>query len=259
MFKKILINGRVFSLLLLALILSLYGGWMVNAKLGYGYVWLYGFYETEQHIAHYAPHNRFRQGFESTSVVEHKRVFQQIVDSVHANGEGLVDITYEYSGQTIPLLHEAERIHLQDVANVINFIHVLGLLCLLLFIACLWWEYRYRCKTPLNGQNKNLNPYRASPIGLLTVFALLLSVITGAFLIFGAKAIFYQMHILVFPDDHQWFFYYQDSLMSTLMKAPDLFGGIAVQIVLVGLVFYVAMLLAMRKLLSQKSVRSGKV
>ena len=42
---------------------------------------------------------------------------------------------------------------------------------------------------------------------------------------------FYQFHIWLFPADHEWFFYWQDSLMSTLMKAPVLFGGIAVVLV----------------------------
>jgi hypothetical protein len=253
MINKILINGRVFSLLLLALMLSLYGGWMVNAKLGYGYSWLYGFYETEQHIARYAPQNRFRQGFETLSEVEHKKAFQQIVDSVHSSGEGLADIRYEYAGQGVPLLHEAERIHLQDVANLINVIHVLVSCCLLLFIACLAWEYRYRC----NSFNNIKAPARASATGLLAIFGLLLTLIMLAFLIWGAKAIFYQMHILVFPDDHQWFFYYQDSLMSTLMKAPDLFAGIAIQIVLVGLVFYAVMLLTMQELLKRSWAGKG--
>lgn len=247
MLNKILINSRVFSLLLLTLILSLYGAWMVNAKLGYGYAWLYGFYDTEQHIARYAPQNRFRQGFETTSVAEHKKAFQQIVDSVHANGEGLAAISYDYLGRAIPLLHKAERIHLQDVANVINAIHVLILFCVLLFMACFTWEYRHRCQRLSKGETQE----QASAIGLLSVFALLLALITAAFLIWGAKAIFYQMHIVVFPDDHQWFFYYQDSLMSTLMKAPDLFAGIAIQIVLVGLVFYAVMLLIMQKLLKR--------
>jgi uncharacterized membrane protein len=245
MLKKFVINSRVFCLLMLALILSLYGGWMVNAKLGYGYAWLYGFYETEQHIARYAPQNKFRQGFETTSVDEHKKVFQQIVDSVHANGEGLADISYEYSGQTLSLLHEAERIHLQDVANLINALHKLALGCLLVFIACFVGEYRHQCKR--KGQTQE----QASALGLLSIFLLLLILMTATFFIWGAKAIFYQMHILVFPDDHQWFFYYQDSLMSTLMKAPDLFAGIAIQIVLVGLVFYGVMLLVMKKLLQQ--------
>jgi hypothetical protein len=92
---------------------------------------------------------------------------------------------------------------------------------------------------------------QASAVGLFSIFALLLILMTAAFMIWGAKAIFYQMHILVFPDDHQWFFYYQDSLMSTLMKAPDLFAGIAIQIVLVGLVLYGVMLFSMKKLLKQ--------
>jgi hypothetical protein len=45
------------------------------------------------------------------------------------------------------------------------------------------------------------------------------------------------MHVWVFPADHQWFFYYQDSLMSTLMKAPYLFGYIAVALVALATVF----------------------
>jgi uncharacterized membrane protein len=245
MLRRFFINSRVFSLLVLALILSLYGGWMVNAKLGYGYTWLYGFYETEQHIARYAPQNKFRQGFETTSVDEHQKFFQQIVDSVHANGEGLADISYEYSGQTMPLLHEAERIHLQDVANLINAIHRLAFCCLLVFMACFLGQYRHQSKSKGQAQEQ------ASARGLLSIFALSLILMTAAFFIWGAKAIFYYMHTLVFPDDHQWFFYYQDSLMSTLMKAPDLFAGIAIQIVLVGLIFYVAMLLAMKKLMQQ--------
>jgi uncharacterized membrane protein len=249
MLRILLINSRVFSLLTLALALSLYGGWMVNAKLDYGYTWLYGFYETEQHIARYAPQNRFRQGFETTSVDKHKKLFQQIVVSVHANGEGLADITYEHSGQIMPLLHEAERIHLQDVANLINGIHSVALCGLLVFIICFLGEYRHQRKN--RGQTQE-HQEQASTLGLLSIFVLLLILMTATFFIWGAKAIFYQMHTLVFPDDHQWFFYYQDSLMSTLMKAPDLFAGIAIQILLVGLIFYGVMLSIMKKILQQR-------
>lgn len=241
MHNKLLINGRAFSILLLALILSLYGGWMVNAKLGYGYSWLYGFYDTEQHIALYAPQNRYRTGFESTSVAVHKSVFQEIVESVHADGEGLAEISYTYAGKKTPLLHQAEIIHLQDVANLINAIQVIAAMCLLLFFICLASEYRYRSKG---------SPYGSASLkGLLSVCLLLVALIVMAFWVWGAKAIFYQMHILIFPEDHQWFFYYQDSLMSTLMKAPDLFAGIALQIVFVGLVFYAAMLLILKRVL----------
>jgi hypothetical protein len=51
-------------------------------------------------------------------------------------------------------------------------------------------------------------------------------------LIAGPTQVFYQFHLWIFPADHQWFFYWQDSLMSTLMKAPVLFGGIAAVIAL---------------------------
>ncbi len=63
-------------------------------------------------------------------------------------------------------------------------------------------------------------------------------------LVIGRARCFYQFHVWIFPDDHQWFFYYQESLMSTLMKAPVLFGYIAA--VLVGLaVVLLAALLAL--------------
>ena len=48
------------------------------------------------------------------------------------------------------------------------------------------------------------------------------------------------MHEWVFPAEHQWFFYYQESLMTVLMKAPDLFGAIAILIAVLGIGFYLA-------------------
>ena len=52
------------------------------------------------------------------------------------------------------------------------------------------------------------------------------------------------MHEMVFPDDHQWFFYYQDSLMTTLMKAPDIFFAIgAVWAILASVIYLLLSLL----------------
>jgi len=247
MMNKIQLNGRVFSLLLLAFIISLYGSWMVNAQLGYGYSWLYEFYDTEQHISRYAPQNKYRSGFEETTVAVHKEVFQKIVESVHADGAGLGSIYYEYKDQSVPLLHEAERIHLQDVANLINSIHYIAWLCMGIFIIAFIIEARH--------QNKSKD--RASTLGILAVFSVLLILIAGVFLMFGAKAIFYHLHEIIFPADHQWFFYYQDSLMSTLMKAPDLFAGIAVQIALLAVIIYGFILMGMRKILKGRQTTEG--
>jgi hypothetical protein len=61
----------------------------------------------------------------------------------------------------------------------------------------------------------------------------------------GAKKVFYQLHVWIFPEGHQWFFYYQESLMSTLMKAPDLFAGIGIAIFLGAILLFVLMLLAL--------------
>lgn len=46
----------------------------------------------------------------------------------------------------------------------------------------------------------------------------------------GPTRVFYTLHEWVFPSDHQWMFSYQESLMTTLMKAPDLFAAIAVAV-----------------------------
>ena len=59
------------------------------------------------------------------------------------------------------------------------------------------------------------------------------------FSVFGFTDIFYYLHTLVFPENHQWFFYYQESLMSSLMKAPDLFAGIGLSLVVIALIIYV--------------------
>jgi hypothetical protein len=242
MMNKIRLNSRVFGLLLLALILSLYGAWIVNAQFGYGYSWLYEFYETEEHIAYYAPQNNFRTGFEETSVAQHKEVFQKIVDSVHDDGKGLGDITYDYAGKKIPLLHRAEIIHLQDVATLINQLHIMCLIVAVIFMGLYfkhWKSLRY-IGNLINGRSQ------------LAILSVLIILITSVFFIFGAKSIFYQMHILIFPDDHQWFFYYQDSLMSTLMKAPDLFAGIAVLILSIAVVVFSLGLLLNQQVLKKR-------
>lgn len=246
--KKItaIFNVRSFLLLFIGFILALYASWMVGASLGYGYSWWYGFYDSKQHIAYYAPQNKYRQGFETTTVAEHKQLFQQIVESVHDDGKGLADIRYSYANQKIPLLHHAEVIHLEDVAHLINKLHLMSLCLAIIFI--LLYIRHIMCLRRFG----NLTQGR----GQLLIVMALAGIISVIFFIFGAKAIFYQMHILIFPPENQWFFYYQDSLMSTLMKAPDLFAGIALQILLLGGAFFVLGLLLHRYLFA--AMKLGK-
>lgn len=74
-----------------------------------------------------------------------------------------------------------------------------------------------------------------------------LSAVIGIILaVIGPKAVFTQMHIWVFPPQHKWFFYYQDSLMSTMMHAPVLFGGIAAQWAAFASLVFIALQLAVK-------------
>lgn len=231
--QTIWVNSRSFTLLLLTFILSLYVAWMANAQLGYGYSWLYHAYAIEEHIEKYAPQNRYRRNYQLTDVSEHKHHFQQIVDAVHNDGEGLAAINYSTSMGAVVLLHQAEVVHLQDVANLINQIHRLALVCFILWLILFIYQQNMLIKRP---------ELVASKMGLLLVSLVLSGIIAIVFASFGAKEIFYQLHIWIFPNNHQWFFYYQESLMSTLMKAPDLFAGIALQILLLALVFFGSLL-----------------
>jgi hypothetical protein len=237
-FSVILANIRVFLIMLLGFVLSVYLAWMANAQLGYGYDWLYDVYDTEQHIARFAPQNRYRKGFEFTQVSDHKAIFQKIVDSVHDDGLGLEFIRYSAKGKTYPVLHSAEIIHLQDVAILINKIHDLAIFCGFLLVALVGWHVMNR---------KKVGSIEASKKGLILTLIALILITVCLFLAAGAKAIFYKLHIWIFPQDHQWFFYYQDSLMSTLMKAPDLFAGIAIQILILALIIFTAVLLGVKK------------
>jgi hypothetical protein len=64
----------------------------------------------------------------------------------------------------------------------------------------------------------------------------------------GPRRVFYRMHEWVFPPENPWFFYYQDSLMSTMMKAPHLFGAIAPVLLALGLLLYAGLLFAAARL-----------
>jgi len=90
-----------------------------------------------------------------------------------------------------------------------------GLTATLLWLAGLLWIHRQGWTPPA--------PARVAAGGLAMV-----AVSGVAVVVIGPVKVFYAAHNAVFPPGHEWFFYYQDSLMTTLMKAPDLFGFIAV-------------------------------
>ena len=202
------------------LVTAFWISWHGLAQLNFGYATGYDLLNIDAHIQRFAPTNQYRKGFENTSREQHMTLFGEIVEAIQNNGKGLQDIRYYAatkgsSSTASTLLREPEVVHLQDVANLISFFNKAGITCILLLII-LGVLYRYL----------GWKPPTVKQILSGTIITLL---VVGVFLILvGPTASFYWLHTKIFPENHQWFFYYQESLMTTLMKAPDLFGFIAV-------------------------------
>ena len=200
--------------------------WHLSAQFHFAYPLGYQLLGLEQHIAEFAPLNRFKEDFEFTNATEHWRLFSEISDAVQDSGRGLQNISYQLSnGQTTSLMHEAEIIHLQDVANLIDRFYATGSICFALWFLLIAFALWKKWLPPSNKK-------------VLGGFLLGLTIITLAIVIIGAKDVFYWLHVQVFPEGHQWFFYYQDSLMTTLMKAPDIFAFISVFLLVILIVLW---------------------
>lgn len=217
-----------FQVLLLALIGCLGLAWLALAQWDYAYPVWYEWLEIQSHIDYFGRRNRFVHGIETLAPAEHIHLFAEISQAVHSHGAGLADIQFTWKGQQQTLLRTPEIEHLQDVANLIDVMrNVTATAVVGAMAGLIWLRRRSRPHLMLQG-------------GLLIGLVL---VLTALVLLIGAKAVFYQFHVWIFPPEHQWFFYYQESLMSTLMKAPHLFGAIAVAIVVPGMLLFAALLL----------------
>ena len=197
--------------------------WVILVMVNFAYPLLYDYAGIGDNIVEFAPKNTMKPHFDQSLRAEHIALFGDIVKAITHQGEGLATLTYHtQTGQAIPLLTTAERVHLQDVANLYDKMTWLTWGVLLLWLASVAIHYQYR----LNIVSMSLLPY---------IFTL--PIITIVVITIGAEKIFYKLHTLIFPPSHQWLFYYEESLMSMMMKAPDLFAYIAVMLVLLALFF----------------------
>lgn len=230
-FWPLLFTGHLLAVSLVA--------WHLLAQFNFAYPLGYQALEIDQHIAHYGPLNRYKPDFAQTTPTEHKQLFAEITAAVQDHGIGLADISYRLpDGSYTALMREAEVIHLQDVANLIGVFYWVGIVGAVIW--SLLFIIAYRKKLTFPSLKKILSGLGLSCLAIAILVMLI-----------GPKAIFYWLHVQIFPDEHQWFFFYQDSLMTTLMKAPDLFGFITVILVLVIVVFWATTVWAMDRALSQ--------
>lgn len=215
--KRLQLTGRGliwlgYSLCCVWLALAL--AWWLYARIDYSYPLWYDVLNIDRHIAEYAPHNARKPGFAQLPPEQHYEAFAQISRAVHDNGRGLAGIQYQApDGRGIALLDHDERVHLEDVARLLRWGGYASL------VALLGW-----LPLALALARAGLPGWRARLGGAVLVAA----PVVLWLLISGPKAVFYQLHIWMFPPENPWFFYWEESLMSTLMKAPYLFGGIAV-------------------------------
>ena len=200
---------------LLSMATGLLMTWWLLAQVNFLYPVWYSGLAIDQHIARYAPQNRHRQHFERTDRAEHQRLFAALNTAIHTHGQGLAELRYyDPAGRPLgTLLTEPERRHLCDVAELVQ--RVLPLVGLAAGAWLLW-------STVLLWRKRAPPPLRYFVLGSVLTMALL-GVVIG---VMGPVHLFYAWHEWVFPPDNPWFFYYQESLMTTLLKAPDLFMAI---------------------------------
>jgi hypothetical protein len=226
--------------------------WHLLAQINFAYATGYKLLGLDTHIAEFAPLNRHIHGFEFTQPKDHWDLFAQITRAVQNNGEGLEEIHFTLPNNTnIPLMHNAEIIHLQDVSNLIHQFYLAGISGFFIWIISLAIAYRQKLSFP---SLRNIVLGFCS--GIFMVTAIVLSL--------GATKVFYWLHTKVFPEGHQWFFYYEDSLMTTLMKAPDIFAFIATLLLVLLMIiwgistFWMAYLLRKNVVIKQETITTNK-
>ncbi len=210
--------------------------WQLLSLVDFGYPALYGALDIQAHIAEYGPQNRYRSGFETLTPQQHQALFGDIVTAINHGGEGLETLRYQPPNATAEaLLRPPEIAHLRLVADWVSLLQRAAIGAGLCLLAAVTWLRR----------TGHVPGGRALAAGGGLALAVGGGLTVAAFDA-GDGGWFARLHEWAFPSGHQWFFYYQESLMTTLMKAPDLFGPMAAELAGLTLGLTAALLAAVR-------------
>lgn len=204
----------IFGQLLLLWPAALGLAWALLSQVNFLYPVDYRLLDIGATINQYTPQNHFgKQNFVETDLAERERLFAAITTAINHQGNGLAELHYHNpAGQTLGVfLTPAEVQHLTDVARVVHIGKTLSWIALALWLLLIGL---------LAIQQKTLPRLRLAAVGTLALLGL------GGIIValIGPIHVFDWFHRSVFPPNHAWFFYYQDSLMTTFMQAPNLFG-----------------------------------
>jgi hypothetical protein len=218
------LSGGVYGILLWGVALWL--GWLLLASVSFLYPVAYDGLGIGTTLHTYVPQNRFgKQDYPVNDVAQHVQHFAAISHAIHVQGAGLAELAYhDAQGKVLGLLlTKDEVLHLQDVAHLVGAGMVVGAVMALLWLVWLGLMARRGWHLPSVAELLG-----GSAVVLLSLGALLW--------VTGFQQVFYALHRWIFPADHAWFFYYQDSLMSSLMQAPNLFAVIGLAWVFLSIV-----------------------
>jgi hypothetical protein len=170
-----------------------------------------------------------------------------MVKAIHRQGQGLETLQYHDSaGRSVALfLTEPEIVHLSDVARLLDSLMPAGWCAVAVWLLLTAWLAWRKIALPAISH-------------LLSSLLLLITGMLVIVLLLGPVKVFYQLHEWIFPPGHQWFFYYEDSLMTTLLKAPDLFAPISLLLLVTCILFFTIMLVFVRKLLVEKNLSQAQ-
>ncbi len=244
--KKLLHTLR-WSVFFISLFISTFFlAWCLSAQQQFFYPFWYHQLGIDSTIEKYGPQNKNIGGFQNTTEQERFRLFAAINKAVHNDGHGLSSLRFHdpSTHQVKTFLTAPEIMHLQDVAKLLNTLRLVGIVAVGAMLCLLGYSLWRRDKLPAL---KTLHLYGLLVLGMSVI----------ATLVIGAEKVFYQFHIWIFPPGHPWFFYYQDSLMSTSMQAPNLFGAIAIVLLAFTLAFYGLALLLLKRFYPFPFIRHG--
>jgi hypothetical protein len=229
--------------LLTTLLACLFLAWVLLGRVDFLYPVWYRALAIDRHVAVYAPQNRQRQHFQLTDRTERERLFAALVTAVHSGGRGLEELRYHTpSGRPLGrFLTEPEIAHLRDVAGLIRQGQRLGGAAIGIWLL---WSARLVSRS------------RRPPLARMAVGLAGLLAVAGVIVVaLGPTRLFYAWHEWLFPPERPWFFYYQESLLTTLLKAPDLFGAIGMAWIILTLVLLAPGLGAVRWLAARPPER----